>query len=974
MNPMARSLHPLNSSALKLARILTASLHGTSLSFSTVETKVAPSLFLVFSTIPNLSQISYIGRDGLVFSYLHDGTQTLSVYSNTSKSSSWYNQPVNSDTGEVFGEANCMNAIVNVNTSWIQEALSSANGYHSLGEKWNKDGSPLLFHTAAMDGIGVVSLGFSVVDIMNSFSSIYFHGGELYLATEGGDVLAHSGPSRNKMGFNSGTMTVQLMEENGDSTSQVDNISCKSINFLSQDPNAYMFYCSRLEIAGVQLVYMHDIPRRRIIGHVHGGRKLAFFLLFLMILSVVLSLCFILFLIIRAARREMILCSKLIKQMEATQQAERKSMNKSLAFASASHDIRAALATIIGLIDFCYEEVHPRSKLKMNLVQISRCVEDLLGILNSILDASKIEAGNMQLEEDEFNLVELLEDVVDLYYNDGIRKGIDVALDPCDGSIFMFSIVKGDRGKLKQVLSNLLSNAVKFTTEGHVSLRVWVKKASLSNSVLASNHSSIWRSLLQLVYKNRQALNDYNALHPIQHNSNTMEFLFEVNDTGKGIPKEKRSYVFENFVQVKETALGKGGYGLGLGIVQSLVRLMGGEIRIMDKEQGERGTCFRFNIFLATSVTTKEGEENTLQSSNNSNDLKQTSKPESSHVVLLIESDERRRISQKIIESLGLTISIVNKWEHLFPTLEMIKQRLNLNHHSSSGKSEFESSVDYRSKVSIKDGNDFIPKKLSFRNTSFILLVIDADAGPFLEMHSTIANFNEELSNIHCKVVWLDKPNTRISHEKGLQEDKLVHHEYVLSKPLHGSRLYQVLKILTEFGGNVQGDLLKPIGELVSQIQFDPGPSRVVQKGNEKPLSGKKVLVVEDLEVLRKVAIAILSRLGATVEYCVNGEEALEQVSKALTETDPSTKAADKTSPYDFIFMDCEMPIMDGYEATRLIRLEERRYGTHIPIVALTAHTTAEEASKIVQAGMDFHLTKPLKVDQLLHLFQNKIL
>ena len=108
------------------------------------------------------------------------------------------------------------------------------------------------------------------------------------------------------------------------------------------------------------------------------------------------------------------------------------------------------------------------------------------GLLNSILDTSKIEAGKMQLEEEEFDLAQLLEDVVDLYHPIGIKKGVDVVLDPYDGSAIKFSQVKGDRGKLKQILCNLLSNAVKFTCEGHVTVRTWVRKPSLQNSIIAS--------------------------------------------------------------------------------------------------------------------------------------------------------------------------------------------------------------------------------------------------------------------------------------------------------------------------------------------------------------------------------------------------------------------------------------------------------------------------------------------------------
>lgn len=73
------------------------------------------------------------------------------------------------------------------------------------------------------------------------------------------------------------------------------------------------------------------------------------------------------------------LCAALIKQMEATQQAERKSTNKSIAFAKASHDVRSSLAGIIGLIEICHNEVAPRSELEINLVQMESCTKDLLG-------------------------------------------------------------------------------------------------------------------------------------------------------------------------------------------------------------------------------------------------------------------------------------------------------------------------------------------------------------------------------------------------------------------------------------------------------------------------------------------------------------------------------------------------------------------------------------------------------------------
>lgn len=188
------------------------------------------------------------------------------------------------------------------------------------------------------------------------------------------------------------------------------------------------------------------------------------------------------------------------------------------------------------------------------------------------MDTSKIEAGKMQLEEEEFDLFQLIEDVVDLFHPVAMRKRVDLVLDHCDGSIIRYSRVNGDRGKLLQVLNNLVSNAVKFTDEGHIAVRAWAQKPSFQNSIIASDKYSFLKRLSCLFYRKNKANIDQEAVNSIQQDLNYLEFVFEVDDTGKGIPKDKQKSVFENYVQVKETALGKGGTGLGLGIVQSLVR------------------------------------------------------------------------------------------------------------------------------------------------------------------------------------------------------------------------------------------------------------------------------------------------------------------------------------------------------------------------------------------------------------------
>ncbi|KAB1223455.1 Histidine kinase CKI1 [Morella rubra] len=811
---------------------------------------------------------------------------------------------------------------------------------------------------------------------------------------------------------------------------------------------------------------------------------MALVLLIIIICTMVVSISSFVFVVLRAAKREMHLCAALIKQMEATQQAERKSMNKSQAFASASHDIRASLAGLIGLIEICYDEVAPGSDLATNLRQMDTCANDLLGILNSILDISKIEAGKMVLEEEEFDLAQLLEDVVDLFHPVGIRKGVDVVLDPCDGSILKFSQVKGDRGKLKQILSNLLSNAVKFTSEGNVTVRAWVRKPrSLQNSIITSKRNC----LPCLFCKNSRAYNDFKAMNAAEPDPDAMEFVFEVDDTGEGIPKEKQKLVFENYVQVKETTLGQGGTGLGLGIVQSLVRLMHGDIGFRDKEIGEGGTCFRFTVLLAIceNISYEDAKAEDLEMADGTNQslgltsrnpspemIIQTPSPgmcmrttpnptlaihnpspkqKASWVVLLIQDSKRRRMSQRFMENLGIKVSVVEQWEHLPSTLRKIKLKRNHSHHNSSlVKSDVSSSSDYLSRsasnnsipvekemsLSTMDGPDYI-KSIFKRTTprcasSFVLIVIDASTGPFPVLCRMVAEFRRGLQNICCKVVWLEKPTMRSITVKAIEEDLIDSNDILISKPFHGSRLYEVVRLLPEFGGTMQGNVNELKKEGISQaekIPKDPNTSRsrsytgnsptrghswqtiqlqdhggssetpgkkisspvenvshvksesrsFVSHGNppreqeiqecgnpssEMWLSGKKILVAEDNAMLRKLTLSHLLRLGATVELSENGQEALELVDKGLS--DQREHGASKTLPYDYILMDCEMPVLDGYKATEQIRRMERHWGVHIPIIALTAHTEGEEAKRIIEAGMDFHLCKPLKREHLL--------
>ena len=456
---------------------------------------------------------------------------------------------------------------------------------------------------------------------------------------------------------------------------------------------------------------------------------------------------------------------------------------------------------------------------------------------------------------------------------------------------------------------------------------------------------------------------------------------------------------------------------------------MHGDISIVDKGIGEKGTCFRFNVILSTrenvSCDNVKAEDLEMADGTHTPELTLSTpspglwlhtpsskltihttpspKVRTSNVVLLIQNNERRRTSQRFMENLGIKVSIAKQWKHLPSTLQKIEHNQNYSHYNSSGKStDLSSPSGYLSRfasnnssgvekdvpLSSMDGSDYIlsvfkrttPKFAS----SFILIVIDASAGPFLELCRIVAEFKKGLHNATCKVVWLEKPMMRNIDFKHIEEDLVDPNDVVISKPFHGSRLYQVVRLLPEFGGTLQGNLgklkeeskfqaekvsrdpsssgsrsyiensptnkhstqrvelqdhgssikttkkkiLSPI-QTLSHVGFiprsppsngnPPKEQEIQEIGNpndDKPLTGKKLLVADDNALLRKLTVANLLKLGATAKTCVNGQEALDLVFKGLS--DQRKLGASKILPYDYVLMDCEVKSMISLSFTFL--------------------------------------------------------
>lgn len=522
---------------------------------------------------------------------------------------------------------------------------------------------------------------------------------------------------------------------------------------------------------------------------------------------------------------------QLRKELEdAIVTAENASSAKSDFLSRMSHEIRTPMNVIIGMCRMALR-AKDTTKVKHSLMQIDASAKHLLGLINDILDMSKIEANKLVLHNEQFDLEKMLMDVcAGVQVRAGERhQTIQVLMARGMPHFFI-----GDELRLSQVITNLFTNAIKFSPD----------------------HGNIVLSMKVLETEGEML---------------TLET--RVRDHGIGMTQEQIDKLFVSFEQADGGIARKyGGTGLGLAICKSIVTMMDGDIWA-ESEYG-KGSTFVFTVKMQSAPEQAK--------SDTSRDLK----GQNLHTLVVDDSVEICEYIVGIMEGFGIACDKA---------------------------------------LSGKEALNRVATRVEAGEGPYDIVFVDWQM-PDMDGIETIRKLRE-VSPKQVPVIMISSADLSEVED----EAKALGVKHFVPKPLFPSDLFNVVH-------NILG-----LGSIASSKQSD-----TTTVGSAPNLSGHVILLAEDMEFNREVAIGILEETGCEVDEAINGMEAVEKF-----EANPTR--------YSCILMDMQMPGVDGLEATRMIRaMKNIPWAKKIPIIAMTANVFKDDIEECLEAGMDDHIGKPI--------------